>query len=322
MGDGTGLRQKIFNKNFFLTNSLYIAIIVFIVFLSIMSNKFLTAKNIISIFNQSSILLIISIGMALCIITKGIDMSVGGLLFLAGAIMFWCGKQGFPPVVMIVLGVGAVTGLGMVNGIVAAKFKIYPLLSTLATMNVARGLGMMITKGGSAQMPSGWGDIAQQKIGDIPMTIIVAIGIGVVVQIFLSNTGFGRHIFAVGDNEKTAHEKGLNISKVKIFVYTMSGFLCGIAAIISTSQVRAAPATMGVGQDFYCIIAAVLGGCSLFGGKGSVMPGVLIGALIMSIISNSLVVLGAPPNMYSVVYALVIFVVVLLDAIKAKRIKT
>jgi ribose/xylose/arabinose/galactoside ABC-type transport system permease subunit len=188
-------------------------------------------------------------------------------------------------------------------------------------MNAARGLGLMITKGGAAMMPPEWGKITQTKIFEIPIMIIVAILIGIIVQVFLAQTSLGRHIFAVGDNEKTAHEKGLSQKRVKIFVYTMSGMLCGIAAILSTSQVMSAPATMGNGQDFYCIIASVLGGCSLFGGKGSIVPGVLIGALIMSVISNSLVIMGAPPNLYSIVYALVIFIVVLLDAIKTKRIK-
>ena len=321
MNSGAQLKRKIFSKDFLLSNLLYIGIIIFIIILAVIVPKFLTPKNIINIFTQSSVLLLMSTGMALCIITKGIDMSVGGLLFFAAAMIYLFHSMGLPPALAAILGVACVTGLGAVNGLVAAKFKIYPMLSTLAMMNVVRGIGMMITGAGSAHMPLEWGKIAQLKLGEIPVHLILSIGIAVVIQIMLTSTQFGRHIYAVGDNQKTAHEKGINIKRVKIFAYTMSGCLCGIAAIISTSQVMSAPASLGLGQDFYCIIAAVLGGCSLFGGRGTIMPGVLIGTLIMSVISNALVLLGAPPNMYSVVYALVIFVVVLLDAAKALRIK-
>lgn len=310
-----------FGADFWIANSVYAAILVLIIVLSVMYPKFRSTRNIINLFSQSSTLLIVSMGMALCIITKGIDMSVGGIVFLSAAVMQVMGKAGYSPILMALGGVLAGTAMGALNGIIAATLKLYPLLSTLAIMNAARGLGMLVTGGGAALMPADWGKIAQLKIARIPVHVFVAIGIAVAIQVFLNKTRFGRHIYAVGDSEKTANEKGLSVKGVKFFVYTASGCLCGIAAIVSSSQVMGAPSTLGTGIDFYAIIAAVLGGCSLFGGKGTVFPGVMVGALIMSVISNALVITGASPNMYPIVYALVIFLVVLLDAIKVIKMR-
>ena len=170
-------------------------------------------------------------------------------------------------------------------------------------------------------MPMSWGRLTAQRILGIPVQVYMLVLISLGFQIFLKHTAFGRQVYAVGDSEKTAREKGINITRVKIFVYAAAGFMAGIAGIISSSQVISVPANLGNNQETMAIIAAVLGGTSLFGGKGTTFPCALIGALIMSCISNSLVLLGAPPNAYNVVYACVIFFVVLIDTVKAKVLK-
>jgi ribose transport system permease protein len=305
---------------FLLNYGIYVAVCIFVIIMSIVSDKFLTTRNIVNIFTQSSVLMIVCIGMSLTMLTKGIDMSVGAVMFLSAAVMWFANKTwdiSLP--MMCVLGLLVGTSVGVINGVIAAKLNVYPLLTTLATMYACRGLGLSITGSGAALMPMAWGDLISAKVLGIPVHSIAAVLLAVLVQIFLKMTPFGRKIFAVGDSQKTAHEKGIPVTGVKIFVYAMSGLMCGIASIISSSQTMGATASMGDGTEFMAMIAAVMGGTSMAGGKGSVFPGCLIGAVIMSTVSNSLVLLKAPPNAYSVVYAAVIFVVVLLDTIRSRR---
>ena len=312
-------RRRVLSKEFLLSNAIYFAVVAFIVIMSLTSEKFLTSKNVINLFKQSAVLMSLTIGMALTMLTQGIDMSLGSLLFLCAAVMQFCGKKlEWTPPAMCVAGLCTGMVVGLLNGIIAAKLQVYPLLTTLAMMYACRGIGLIITGGGTGMMPMAWGALTTQKIWGIPAQVLVVLCISVLFQAFLSMTGFGRRIYAVGDSEKTAREKGINITAVKLFVYAASGFMAGVAGIISSSQVVSVPANLGNNQETMAIIAAVLGGTSLFGGKGSTFPCALIGALIMSSISNALVLVGAPPNAYNVVYACVIFVVVLMDTLKAR----
>lgn len=317
---GTSVDNKTFSfRTFLLSNIIYIAAIIFVAIMSFVSDRFLTGKNIINLFTQSTVLMALSTGMALTMITQGIDMSLGSLLFLCAAVMQFCGKKlGWNAGAMCLAGLTTGVLVGVLNGFIAAKLRVYPLLTTLATMYACRGLGLVITGGGTGLMPMFWGKLTTFKILGIPAQVYVVILIGILFQIFLTRTSFGRHVFAVGDSEKTAREKGVNITAVKVFVYASAGLMAGVAGIVSSSQVISVPANLGTNQETMAIIAAVLGGTSLFGGKGSTFPCALIGALIMSCISNALVLMGAVPNAYNVVYACVIFFVVLMDTIKAK----
>lgn len=316
-------RKKGFlSKEFLLSNAVYFVVIAFIITMSIVSDRFLAGKNIINLLTQSTVLMALSIGMALTMLTQGIDMSMGSLLFLCAAVMQYCGKKlDWGAAAMCAAGLGAGVLVGALNGVIAAKLQVYPLLTTLASMYACRGVGLCITGGGTGLMPMSWGRLTSHKLLGIPVQVYIVVLIAILFQIFLSCTAFGRHVYAVGDSEKTAREKGIRITAVKVFAYAASGFMAGVAGIISSSQVVSVPANLGSNQETMAIIAAVLGGTSLFGGRGTTFPCALIGALIMSCISNSLVLLGAPPNAYNVVYACVIFFVVLIDTIKSKILK-
>lgn len=315
-------RKRFLNSYTLLSNVIYIAAILFIIVMSLISDRFLTGKNIANLFTQSTVLMALSTGMALTMLTQGIDMSMGALLFLCAAVMQYCGKKlNWGALPMCAAGLTVGTLVGMVNGLVAAKLRVYPLLTTLAMMYVCRGTGLLITGGGTGMMPMFWGKLTSHKFLGISVQVYIVVFIAILFQLFLNYTAFGRQIYAVGDSEKTAREKGIDVVRVKVFVYAAAGFMAGIAGIISSSQVISVPANLGTNQETMAIIAAVLGGTSLFGGKGSTFPCAPIGALIMSCISNSLVLLGAPANAYNVVYACVIFIVVLLDTFKARMIK-
>jgi len=320
--EGLNRKKGFFSREFLLSNIIYIAALAFILTMSLVNDRFLTGRNIINLFTQSTVLMALSIGMALAMITRGIDMSLGSLLFLCAAVMQFCGKKlGWTSPAMCAAGLLTGTLVGVLNGVIAAKLQVYPLLTTLATMYACRGLGLLITGGGTGLMPMSWGKLTSFKLMGIPSQVFIVLLIAILFQIFLTSTSFGRRIYAVGDSEKTARDKGINITAIKVFVYAAAGLMAGVAGIVSSSQVVSVPANLGANQETMAIIAAVLGGTSLFGGKGSTFPCALIGALIMSCISNSLVLLGAAPNFYSVVYACVIFFVVLMDTIRAKVMK-
>ncbi|MEG1011311.1 MAG: ABC transporter permease [Ruthenibacterium sp.] len=314
------IRSRLKSSVFWFSNLFYIMAVLFILAFGIINPKFLNVANLANIFAQSSVLIILSIGMALALITKGMDMSVGAILFLCATTMQVLNKRlGLGMVEMITISLVVGTLAGLINGIVVSVLKVYPLLPTLATMFMYRGLALLIG-GGSATMPMFWSKIIGVRVGPLPVHVLLAVGLAVVVQILLSNTKTGRYIYALGDSEKTAAEKGINANRIKILVYTVSGFLCGVAAVIFSAQSMSVPPSAGDGLEFKCVIAATLGGVSMFGGKGTVAPGVMIGSLIMSVISNVLVVSAASAYIYTVVYALVILFVVLLETLKIKKI--
>ena len=311
-------RTKI--RDLIYSNLLYVIAIVFIVIFGIFNPRFLAAQNIVNIFAQSSVLLLLGIGMALALITKGLDMSVGSILFLCSATMWTLNRtygigMGGMMLASILVGISA----GAVNGLIISLLRVHSLLPTLATMFVFRGLALIINGGGASPMPMFWIGIIRLRVGMVPVHVFVALGLLIITQVLLNKTKIGRHIYALGDSEKTAYAKGISSFKSKMIVYTVSGLMCGIAAIIITAQAMSVPPSLGLGMEFRVVTAVVLGGVSMFGGRGTVAPGVIVGGLLLAIISNVLVILTAPARMYVIVFALVILFVVLLDTLKNRN---
>lgn len=311
------LKNKV-NASFILKNMVYFMLIIVAIVLSLTVDVFFTVKNLLNILVAASPIYLLCMGMALAMMTKGIDMSIGSIIYASASVAFFVFERGGNMVVAL-LGMFAMgLLLGLINGLLAGKIHVYPMLTTLATMYIFRGIGRMISGGATAIMPDVWGSIANLSIVGIPFPIVLALAAGLLLQFVLTNTKFGRFVLAIGDNERTAVEKGVNIFKIKVAVYTITGFCCALAAMILTSQIMSAPSTLGTGKDFEVIIAAVLGGISLVGGKGNIFPGALIGSIIYAGISNALVLTGADPYSYTMVYAIVIFVFILVDTLSSK----
>ena len=311
------LKNKV-NASFILKNMVYFMLIIVAVVLSLTVDVFFTVKNLLNILVAASPIYLLCMGMSLAMMTKGIDMSIGSIIYASASVAYFVFQRGGNMFIAL-LGLFAMgTLLGFVNGLLAGKIPVYPMLTTLATMYIFRGLGRMISGGATAVMPDVWGSIANISVLGIPFPIILALGMGLIMQFILTNTKFGRFVLAIGDNERTAVEKGVNIFKIKVAVYTIVGFCCAMAAMILTSQIMSAPSTLGTGKDFEVIIAAVLGGISLVGGKGNIFPGALVGSIIYAGISNALVLTGADPYSYTLVYAIVIFAFILVDTLGAK----
>src|SRR5699024_4228996 len=258
------------------------------VVLAILSPSFLKIDNLMNIARQSSINALLSIGMLLPILTAGIDLSVGSILavsiVMGGVVsVFWS----MPPIIGIlaVLLTGAVAGL--INGLLLTKLRLpHPFISTLGTMNVYRGLALIIT---GASPIFGFSYLmnftGQANVGFIPVSFILVILICVIFHIFLTRTATGRYIYAIGGNNEAARLSGIPVDKVLIIVYTISGLVAGLRGLVLIGRTKAASPIAGVTYELDAIAAVIIGGASFFGGVGTVW-GTLIGAMIIAVLRS------------------------------------
>lgn len=247
---------------------------------------FLMPENLLNVLRQNSMLGIIAVGMTLVILTGGIDLSVGSLLALAGVIAAFLAPQGL--VIALIGAIAATACLGLVNGVIVAKARIQPFIVTLGMMIAARGLTLAITNEKNVKIPAEVTDFAWLGQGDLvglPVPIVVLIGTYAIGWLVLNYTAFGRHVFALGDNDEAARLMGLNINRVTILVYGLSGLLAGLAGVILASRLNTGSPVEGVGRELDAIAAVVVGGTLLTGGKGSLVS-TLYGVLLLGVIFN------------------------------------
>jgi len=314
--------QKVEKKNVNLKELLFkykslIGLVLLIGIVSILNPAFLSGKNILNILRQTSVNAIIAAGMTFVILTGGIDLSVGSILAISGAVCasLMVNGQNMILAVIIAIIIGGV--FGTLNGFIISKGKLQPFIATLATMTILRGVTMVFTDGKPITLGSGDLAISFSKIGGgtilgIPTPVIIMIVVFVVSAYILSNTKMGRYTYALGSNEEATKLSGLNTDKIKIWVYTISGILAAVAGIILTSRLYSAQPTAGNGYELDAIAAVVLGGTSLTGGKGKI-SGTIIGALIIGVLSNALNMLDVSSYYQMMVKGVVILIAVLLD---------
>lgn len=280
-----------------------------------MSPNFLTIHNIFNVLRQVSINALIAFGMTFVILTGGIDLSVGSILALTGAVTAGFLAGGMDPILAMSLGLLLGAVLGAINGIIIAKGKVAPFIATLATMTIYRGLTLVYTEG---KPISGLGDsLSFQLLGKgyflgIPVPIVTMILAFAILYFILKKTTFGRRVYAVGGNEEASKLSGINTDRIKIYVYSLTGALAALAALILTSRLNSAQPTAGNMFELDAIAAVVLGGTSLTGGRGWIV-GTVIGALIIGVLNNGLNLIGVSSFFQQVVKGLVILVAVLLD---------
>ena len=267
---------------------------------------------------------VIAVGMTMVIITGGIDLSVGSLIALSAVIATlvmrqlgglaapaWAVWAGF---LIGTLACGAVGGLG---GLIVARFKVAPFITTLAVMMMARGLAFLLTGGFSIyQVPAALPWLGQGRSLGVPNTVILLVGLYVIAHIFMSHTRLGRYIYAVGGNEEAARLSGVPVGRVIVFVYVVSALWAGLGGCIQASQINTGTPNMGTMYELYVIAAVVVGGTSLAGGSGRVL-GTLIGAFIISVIQNGMNLLGMESYTQQVVLGGVILGAVLLDKVRS-----
>jgi ribose/xylose/arabinose/galactoside ABC-type transport system permease subunit len=284
-------------------------------------NKFLNAETLTQIAKDTSFFAIMAVGMTVVIITAGIDLSVGSVYALAsvaGAIyMNQFGSDGSPWMacvgVLITIGVGLLCGL--FNGLMTVGFNVHPFIITLGTMAIYRGIAFVSTNGQSiGDFPQSFRDFVRQGvIGDLSLVpLIVMILVCVVGGIFLARMTIGRRIYAIGGNETASRYSGIRVGRIKLLAYTISGLTAGIGAVLALGYYGAGSSGDGQGYELTVIAAAVVGGASLIGGKGSAL-GAVLGAVILQMISTGMIILGIPQNYSQIVTGAVVITAVLLD---------
>lgn len=305
-----------------------LALALMVIALGFLSDKFLTADNGWNILRQISVNLCLSIGMTLVILSGGIDLSVGAILGLAGAVAAGVFKHGLalpalgvrleftlPGAICTALAVGA--ALGWFNGFAITRFQLPPFVATLGMLSIARGLTMLWTGGFPV---TGLGpDFAYLGTGaplGVPMPVWIAAALVAGFVIVMRNSVFGRHVYAVGSNELTARLCGLSIPRVRLAVYTLAGVLAGVAGLIVTARLDSAQPNAGLGYELDSIAAVVIGGTSLSGGRGSV-GGTVLGCLIIGVLNNGLFLLNVSPFWQQVVKGGVILLAVAIDKMNA-----
>lgn len=307
-----------------------VALLVLFIALTVLSDRFLTGENIWNVMRQISVNTVISVGMTLVILTGGIDLSVGSILAISGAItasMMKFGTEieslnmflGFTLLGALLGGILSGSFLGWFNGLFITRFKVPPFVATLAMLTIARGLTMLWTGGFPI---TGLGDqmafIGTGWFLGIPMPVWISIIIVVAAVILTKQTQLGRHIYAIGGNETAALLSGIKINKIKTIVYSIAGALSAIGGIIVTSRLDSAQPNAGFGFELDSIAAVVIGGTSLSGGKGTIL-GTVQGALIIGVLNNGLVLLNVSPFWQQVIKGFVILVAVVLEKLNAKK---
>lgn len=292
-----------------------LALIVLVIFVTILNPGFVAPNNLLNLLRQVSTNALIAFGMTFVILTGGIDLSVGSTLALSSALMAGGIVSGLDPLLAMILAVIAGALLGGFNGLLITKGKMAPFIATLATMTIFRGATLVFTNGNPI---TGIGDsfifkfIGRGYLFGIPFPVILMLICFTVLYILLHKMTFGRKVFAIGGNEKAAFIAGIKSDRIKIAIYAISGMMASVAGIIITSRLNSAQPTAGQSYEMDAIASVVLGGTSLSGGRGRLV-GTLIGALIMGTLNNGLNLLGVSSFYQQIVKGIVIIIAVLLD---------
>lgn len=287
--------------------------------ISMLSPHFLTVGNLTNLLKQVAIVAVLAGGQTLVILSGGIDLSSGSILALSAVTIGFLIENGYPPLLATLAGIVVGTLCGLINGIIIAKGRIPPFIATLGMMGIARGLALVITKGVSYMVLVPFFDIiGNGKFLGLPVPIVIVIVVYAALHIVLRRTVFGRHIYAIGGNEHVSRLEGIRVDHHKILIYTISGFLAAIAALIMVGRLASTPPHVARGAELEAIAAVIIGGTSFAGGIGAVET-TLIGALIMAMITNALNILGVSSFWQQVFIGIVIIVAVWLDNLKGRR---
>ena len=284
---------------------------------SVAAPSFFGPQNLLEILHVVSPMIVVAAGMAIVVMSGKLDISVGSTAYVASAIFAVIVRDSllpFPAAVAVSIFVGLM--LGLVNAIIVVGLKINSLIATLGTMIAFRGLGLSITDGGLIILPDAVKDFGNLAIGPIYLDTVLALVILLVVQFVHRSTSFGRQITAIGNNEDVERRIGIPVDRRTVATLLLSGAFAAIGGVIYTLQVGVNTAKIGDGMEFTAVAAVVVGGVSLFGGRGNILTSVILGSMIFQIIRSGLQQVGANPYSYRLVEGVVIFIAMYADALK------
>jgi ribose/xylose/arabinose/galactoside ABC-type transport system permease subunit len=291
------------------------------ILMSVASPYFFAWSNFMNVLRQSAVIGILAMGQALVIMTAGIDLSVGSMMTLSGCLIatsstFW----GMHPIIAVMVGISAAMLVGLINGFLTAKVKLYDFIATLGTKTAIDGVSLLITDGlPVSKIPPSITVIGGKAIsGGIPIASIVFALIALISIVILGYTTFGRNVLAIGGNSEAARVSGIDIAKTKILAMVFCGLCSGIGGIVIVGRLNSANALMGSNMELNSIAAVVIGGTSINGGQGT-MFGTIIGVLTMGVLQNGLELLNISSFWQKVILGLVIIAVVTLDTYRRKK---
>ncbi|KAA3655744.1 MAG: ribose ABC transporter permease [Chloroflexi bacterium] len=284
------------------------------------SERFLTTSNLLNVALQTSIVAIVAIGMTFTILTAGIDLSVGSVMALCGALAAGLAvrqEMGTFPAILIALAVGGL--IGAVNGLLIVKGKMPPFVATLAMMAVARGITLVYTEGRPISgIDEQFTALSSAEVLGITMPVIIMLVVLLIAYLTLRYTKFGNYVYSTGGNEEISRLAGITTQWVTLWVHVISGVTAALGGVLLVARLWSAQPNAAVGAELDAIAAPVLGGVSLFGGVGSVV-GTVVGAFILGILSNGLNLMGVPSFYQQVIKGVVLILAIVLDLLTKRR---
>lgn len=320
LGNGSRIRRILGKREV----GILIPLIVVFVVAGLVNPLFFGLQNITNILFQSSFVFIIGIITTYVFILGCMDLSVGSILGLSGVVTGLALISGIPIWLSIIFGIMAGGAVGLFNGFIIAQYNIPTLIVTLSTMYVARGLCEFFTRGNPVYpLPANFNVLGQGKLMlsesfGLPWPVIIALVLGIIGHIVLTQTTFGRAIFAIGGNKETARLSGIKVKRTTMIVYTLSGMAAGISGILMASRLGSALSNSGMGWELNVIASVIIGGTSMFGGAGSIL-GSVIGAVLMTTVTNGMAMLKVSVYLQKVVIGAVILIAVGIDQYNRKR---
>lgn len=320
----TSMRQFL-GRDFWGRFGVPIALLVVIVFFAMQSDAFLTENNIINILRQSSVVAIAAIGTTMVLIAGGIDISQGAVMALAGiAAVVGIETFGLPDGVVLIIALVLAGVVGFANGFLAERIRIPAFIATLGTALVVRGIAFVYTEGRSIGFGRGenitgefiqW--IGKGFIGPLPVPVVLMVLLYVIAAIIMRRTTWGMHSYAIGSSERAARVAGLRVQWHRIQVYALAGVLAGLAGVVLAGRLASASPSLGAGAEFDVLTAVVLGGTSIYGGRGNIVR-TLIGALFLTTLTNGLILLNVPTFYQQITVGIVLLGALTLDRLQSK----
>jgi ribose/xylose/arabinose/galactoside ABC-type transport system permease subunit len=301
-------------------------LLIFVILSIAVPREFLKESNFLNVFRRSSVNAVIAVGMTSIIVSGGIDLSVGSMLALAGMTGAWTMlKFGGDLLSTRVMWIGTLAGIvmgticGWLNGVLLTRLKLPPFIVTLGTMSAFRGIAYVMNDGQPYNVP-GYSYLGNGELARVPVSVIIALVIVILASLALRYTPLGRYTYAIGSNREAAFHAGINVNRNLTAIYTLSGLLVGIAAMIATSRTVSAQPTAGISLELDIIAAVVIGGASLSGGRGTIL-GTIIGTLLISFLRNGCTLVGISTNVQLIVIGAIIIIAVAVDQMARARAK-
>jgi ribose transport system permease protein len=287
--------QRLFKNNRD-TFVIWAILFILLVIASLTSDRFFQPFNLERVVAQLTTLALVSLGQTFVLLTAGIDLSVGSVISLTGTLIVAVVNDSpgsWALGIIVALAAGSLVGL--VNGIAVTRFRVSPFMVTLATLSIVQGLALIVSDRFEGTLPREFGAIFTESIGPIPIPLILVVASALIAALVLRQTRFGRHVYAIGSNETATRLSGMSTDRVKLLVYVISGFMAGLAGAYNAARTLSGDPLIGESLAFESITAVVLGGISLFGGRGSIY-GTIAGVLIIAVLSNMLNLLRVPSD--------------------------